>query len=114
MIRYDVFVAYAEADRDWVEGHLLAALDEAEVHYQRLTAEVQGLADVQRGYALHDGETEDSWDTFFAGRLPYLPAGPWTQASYVVGEALCLHNTLIEVEHHLRRERHQRTEHRKP
>jgi hypothetical protein len=89
-------------------------LDEAEVHYQRLTAEVQGLADVQRGYALHDGETEDSWDSFFAGRLPYLPAGPWTQASYVVGEALCLHNTLIEVEHHLRRERHQRTEHRKP
>jgi hypothetical protein len=78
------------------------------------TAELQGLADVQHGYPLHDGETEDSWDTFSAGRLPYLPTGPWTQASYVLGEALCLHNTLIEVEHCLRREHHRRTAHRQP
>jgi Protein of unknown function (DUF2726) len=68
------------------------------------TAEVQGLADVQWGYPLHEGEIEDGWDAFVGGRLPYLLAGPWTQASYVVGEALCLHNTLIEVEHCLRRE----------
>jgi hypothetical protein len=68
------------------------------------TAEVQGLADVQWGYPLDEGEIEDGWDAFVGGRLPYLLAGPWTQASYVVGEALCLHNTLIEVEHCLRRE----------
>jgi Protein of unknown function (DUF2726) len=67
------------------------------------TAELQGLADVQQGYPLHDGEIEDGWDAFFARRLPYLPAGPWTQAPYVVGEALCRYNTLIEVEHYLRR-----------
>jgi Protein of unknown function (DUF2726) len=77
------------------------------------TAELQGLADVRKGYPLHEGEVEDSWDAFFAGRLPYLPAGPWTQASWVVGEALCLHNTLIEVEHLLRRESRRRAEHRR-
>jgi hypothetical protein len=70
------------------------------------TAELQGLADVRKGYPLHEGEVEDSWDAFFAGRLPYLPAGPWTQASWVVGEALCVHNALIEVEHFLRRASH--------
>jgi Protein of unknown function (DUF2726) len=75
------------------------------------TAELEGLADVQQGYPLHDGETEDSWHALFAGRLPYLPAGPWTQAPYVVGEALCMHNILIEVEHYLRRESHRRTDH---
>jgi WD40 repeat protein len=32
--RYDVFVSYAEADRSWVEGFLLAAFDEANVRYQ--------------------------------------------------------------------------------
>ena len=31
--RYDVFVSYAEADRSWVEGFLLAAFDEADVRY---------------------------------------------------------------------------------
>jgi WD40 repeat protein len=31
--RYDVFVSYAEADRSWVEGFLLAAFDEANVRY---------------------------------------------------------------------------------
>lgn len=35
--RYEVFVSYAEADRDWVEGHLLATLDVAGVRYQRLS-----------------------------------------------------------------------------
>jgi hypothetical protein len=74
------------------------------------TAELQGLADVRRGYPLHEGEVADSWDAFFAGRLPYLPAGPWTQASYVVGEALCMHNVLIEVGHFLRRESHRDSE----
>jgi hypothetical protein len=72
-------------------------------------AELQGLADVQRGYSLHEGEVEDSWDAFLAGQLPFLPAGPWTQASYVVGEVLSVHNALIEVEHFLRRESHRRT-----
>jgi hypothetical protein len=68
------------------------------------TVELQGLADVQQGYPLHDGMTEDSWDALLGGRLPYLPAGPWTEAWSVLGEALCMHNALIEVEHHLRRE----------
>jgi hypothetical protein len=67
------------------------------------TAMLKGLADVQQGYPLHDGETEDSWDALLAGRLPYLPAGPWTGAWSVVGEALCIHNALIEIEHYLRR-----------
>jgi hypothetical protein len=74
------------------------------------TAELQGLADAQQGYPLHDGVTEDSWDAVLAGRLPYLPAGPWTQAWSVIGEALCMHNALIEVEHYLRRESHRSAE----
>jgi Protein of unknown function (DUF2726) len=78
------------------------------------TAQLQGLASIRRGYPLHEGEVEDGWDSFLAGRLPYLPAGPWTQASYVVGEALCMHNALIQVEHFLRQGSHRRTEHRQP
>jgi Protein of unknown function (DUF2726) len=68
------------------------------------TVELRGLADVQQGYPLHDGMIEDSWDALLGGRLPYLPAGPWTQAWSVLGEALCVHNALMEVEHYLRRE----------
>lgn len=72
------------------------------------TVELQGLADVQQGYPLHDGEIKDSWAALLAGRLPYLPAGPWTGSWSVVGEALCIHNALIEAEHYLRRNDHRR------
>jgi hypothetical protein len=67
------------------------------------TIDLQGLADVRLGYPLHEGQVEDSWDAVLAGRLPYLPAGPWSTASSTIGEALCIHNALIEVEHYLRR-----------
>ena len=64
---------------------------------------IRGVADVRRGYRLHEGQIADSWDALLAGRLPYLPAGPWTTAPGSLGEALCTHNALIGVEHYLRR-----------
>jgi hypothetical protein len=68
------------------------------------TTHLQGLADVRLGYPLHEGQVEDSWDALLAGRLPYLPAGPWSTVSSTIGQALCIHNALIEVEHYLRQE----------
>ncbi|HEX8199312.1 MAG TPA: toll/interleukin-1 receptor domain-containing protein, partial [Isosphaeraceae bacterium] len=41
--RYDVFVSYAEADRAWVEGFLLEALDRAEVRHHREAAFALGV-----------------------------------------------------------------------
>jgi hypothetical protein len=67
------------------------------------TTKVQGAANVQRGYPLDEGPGVDSWAALLAGRLPYLPAGPWTTAPSVLGQALCVHNTLVEVERYLRR-----------
>jgi len=66
------------------------------------TAKIRGVADVQRGYALEEGPVADSWDALLAGRLPYLPAGPWTTAASMIGEALCTHNALVEFAHYLR------------
>jgi hypothetical protein len=42
---------------------------------------IRGVADVRRGYRLHEGQIADSWDALLAGRLPYLPAGPWTTSA---------------------------------
>lgn len=67
------------------------------------TTQLQGRANVQTGYPLHERAPEHGWDAFCAGRLPYLPAGPWTTAPSALGYALCTHNTLIEVELYLRR-----------
>jgi hypothetical protein len=67
------------------------------------TTTLQGIADVPRGYPLDEGPVVDSWAALLAGRLPYLPAGPWTTATSLLGKALCVHNTLIEVERYLRR-----------
>jgi Protein of unknown function (DUF2726) len=67
------------------------------------TTTLQGIADVPRGYPLDEGPVADSWAALLAGRLPYLPAGPWTTAPSMLGKALCIHNTLIEVERYLRR-----------
>ena len=58
-----------------------------------------GMVDVRTGYPLDaSGVVDDSWEALFAGRVPYLPAGPWFGASAVIGEALCLYNTLQEVD----------------
>jgi Protein of unknown function (DUF2726) len=67
------------------------------------TTKLQGAADVPRGYPLDEGPVVDSWAALLAGRLPYLPAGPWTTAPSMLGKALCIHNTLIEVERYLQR-----------
>ncbi len=61
--------------------------------------DVTGMVDVATGYALDDsGVVDESWEGFLDGRVPYLPAGPWFGAPTVIGEALCLHNTLREVD----------------
>lgn len=67
------------------------------------TAQLQGRANVQTGYPLHEETPDPGWDAFLAGRLPYLPAGPWTTAPSMLGHALCTHNTLIEIDLYLRR-----------
>jgi hypothetical protein len=67
------------------------------------TTKLQGIAEVPRGYPLDEGPVVDSWVALLAGRLPYLPAGPWTTAPSLLGKALCMHNTLVEVERYLRR-----------
>ena len=40
---YDLFISYAEADKAWVEGYLLDALEEAEVGYIRESAFTLGV-----------------------------------------------------------------------
>lgn len=60
--------------------------------------DVCGVFDVAVGYPLDtSGVVGDSWESLADGRLPYLPAGPWLGAPSVIAEALCLHNTLREV-----------------
>lgn len=65
--------------------------------------DICAAADVPRGYPIQDSEPDLSWDAFFAGRVPFLPAGPWSTAPKVLGEALCIHNALIEIQHYLKR-----------
>jgi hypothetical protein len=60
---------------------------------------VTGVVDVRTGYPLGtSGIVDDSWAAFLAGRVPYLPAGPWFGTAGIIGEALCLNNTLHEVD----------------
>jgi hypothetical protein len=57
------------------------------------------------GYPL-DPDNEDlpsDWITFVSGPPPFIPAGPWTAASSLLAEVLCLHNTLLEIEQWLLR-----------
>ena len=65
--------------------------------------EITAVADVRRGYPLHDDEPDLSWDAFYTGQLGFLPAGPWTSAPDLLGKAMCLHNTLLKVENHIKR-----------
>jgi len=62
--------------------------------------ELTGMAQVAGGYPLKDGPLPDwTWRSLVEDlRLPYLPAGPWGTAPLILGEALCLHNTLVEAE----------------
>lgn len=46
--RYDLFVSYVEADRSWVEGYLLEALDRAGVRYHSQKAFVPGAPWLQQ------------------------------------------------------------------
>lgn len=86
-----------ETWRCWV------AIREAAAPSERVH-EVTGIVQVSTGYPLDDGPIDDSLATIAAGRMPYLPAGPWMGAANLIGEALCLHNTLVEVEHWLARQ----------
>lgn len=63
---------------------------------------VTGMVQLRTGYPISEEPMHDNWNAFFAGRLPFLPAGPFSAAATVLGEALCLHNTLIEIEHAIR------------
>ena len=58
MSRYDVFVSYAEADRGWVEGFLLAALDEAGVRYRRLSVDLGASRLVEVERAVRESEAD--------------------------------------------------------
>ena len=40
---YDLFISHAEADRAWVEGYLLDALDRAGIRHHRETAFALGV-----------------------------------------------------------------------
>lgn len=70
-------------------------------------AELRGLAVVPTAYPLYEDSPiadKAAWDMLIEhGRFDTLAAGPWTSAPSLVGEALCLHNALLEVEHYLRR-----------
>jgi len=65
---------------------------------------VSGVANVCTAYELYDEPPPgDRWSLLYAGKLPYLPAGPWHTAPSVLGESLCLHNALLEAERFIRR-----------
>ena len=65
---------------------------------------VSGVANVCMAYELYDEPPPgDRWSLLYAGKLPYLPAGPWHTAPSVLGESLCLHNALLEAERVIRR-----------
>ncbi len=60
---------------------------------------VRGMVELRTGYPIEaSGAVNDSWEEILAGRMPFLPAGPWLGAAGIVGEALCQHNVLHEVE----------------
>lgn len=70
------------------------------------TAEIRGVASVPGAYPLYEDRDvpEDGLVSLLErGQFQHLPAGPWSTASQTLGHALCVHNTLIEVEHYLRR-----------
>lgn len=58
---------------------------------------VSAVVQVRSGYPITAGQPEDGWTAFEAGRVPWLPAGPWFGAAGVIGPALCHYNLLREV-----------------
>ncbi|MHB1534504.1 MAG: DUF2726 domain-containing protein [Acidimicrobiales bacterium] len=59
---------------------------------------VSALVQLRTGYPIDLGtEPQDGWEAFAAGRVPWLPAGPWFGACGVLGPALCHYNLLREV-----------------
>jgi hypothetical protein len=66
--------------------------------------ELTGLFELPGAYPLEPGDdgTDPHTEDLLAGRLPWLPAGPWPGASSIIGEALCTYNSLVEVDHWLR------------
>ncbi|MGW3993197.1 DUF2726 domain-containing protein [Amycolatopsis sp. NPDC004772] len=63
------------------------------------TKTVAVRAQVRVGYPIHDEDVVVGWGGFLRGTLPWLPAGPWTGASAMLGDALCTHNLLVEIGH---------------
>ena len=41
--QYDLFISYAQADREWVEGYLQDALTQADVHFHSERAFALGV-----------------------------------------------------------------------
>jgi hypothetical protein len=62
-----------------------------------------GRAQVHTGYPIYDDDRVVGWDGFLRGQLPCLPAGPWTGAPALLGEAMCTHNLLVNVGHAIKR-----------
>ena len=59
---------------------------------------VSGMVELRTGYPIDlSGEPEDTMAAFMAGRVPWLPAGPWFGAPITMGPALCEYNLLREV-----------------
>ena len=61
--------------------------------------DLSALSEVRTAYPLEaTGDQVDSWDALGEGRLTFLPAGPWIGAPSLLGEALCRHNALVQIE----------------
>jgi hypothetical protein len=67
------------------------------------TTNVTGRAQVHAGYPIYDDDRVVGLKEFLRGKLPCLPAGPWTGASALLGEALCTHNLLVNIGHTIKR-----------
>lgn len=63
-----------------------------------------GRAQVHTGYPVYDDDRVVGWNKFLRGQLPCLPAGPWTGAPALLGEALSTHNLLVNVGHAIKRD----------
>lgn len=62
--------------------------------------DIVGRANTRSGYPLGSSASQTTsaiWAAIHAGRMPYLPAGPWLGTSSVVGEVLCLHDALRNI-----------------
>lgn len=66
--------------------------------------EVRACAELQAGYPLSETLVPgDLLDFLARDEFPFLPAGPWLTAPYLLGPALCIHNTLLAIERFLSR-----------